>query len=169
MALLPVLPESPKRLLEQKSDSPENREKVQSISNFSPYATPIVDKANLTLRNTPNPICDHPRLAISKFRGRVVGRMSPNMEKPGGEYLGNVGGLINNTRRKSQTTHHIKRPRISAGEPLHKGSLTSYKRKDMAKFRKPSLIMGNSEKRPTCISKNREREGGRESARVSGH
>ena len=56
MAQLFALPKSPKRILEQKRNSPgKARKAVQLVSNFSSYATPVVDRDNLPLGNISNP------------------------------------------------------------------------------------------------------------------
>ena len=63
-----------------------------------------------------------------------MGRMSSNMEKPGEANLGNVGGIINNPRRIAKQRNISNVPRISAWNPLSKGTLGPYKRKGMGKI-----------------------------------
>ena len=62
-----------------------------------------------------------PGLASTKFGGRVMGRMSSNMEKPGKTNLGNVGGIINNPMGEVKQHNVPNALRIRAGKPPLKG------------------------------------------------
>ena len=63
-----------------------------------------------------------------------MGRMSPNMEKPGGEISEtSAESLI--TQEETDRQRNIQNAlRIRDGEPLPKGPLAPYKRKDMGEI-----------------------------------
>ena len=103
-----VLPKSKTNLRTEKRLTGKSRREVQLVPNFSSCEIPIVAKAKLTLCSISNPygpIQFSPVLSLGE--GPWVECLQTWWNQGGN--LGNVGGLMNNKRRKSQTTQHIKR------------------------------------------------------------
>ena len=87
--------------------------------------------------------------------------MAPNVEKHGKTHLRNVCELISHARGKAQQNNVANALRVRAGKPLSKGPLAPYKRYGGGHSRRSRLVVGNSKKRLTGLSKI-EREGERE-------